>query len=70
MEYKSCKTEEQLKRYYIRLGEQLFLAYLLGTKDLHYENIVASGEYPMLIDLENLVNIQHNRKRTTANDEV
>lgn len=70
VEYKSCKTEEQLKRYYIRLGEQLFLAYLLGTKDLHYENIVASGEYPMLIDLENLVNIQHNRKRTTANDEV
>lgn len=68
--YKSCKTEEQLKQYYIRLGEQLFLAYLLGTKDLHYENLVASGEYPMLIDLENLVNIQHNRKRTTADDEV
>lgn len=70
VEYKSCRTEEQLKQYYIRLGEQLFLAYLLGTKDLHYENIVASGEYPMMIDLENLVNIQHNRKRTTANDEV
>lgn len=70
MEYKSCKSEEQLKRYYTRLGEQLFLAYLLGTKDLHYENIVASGEYPALIDLENLVNLQHNQKRITVNDEV
>lgn len=70
VEYKSCKSEGQLKRYYIRLGEQLFLAYLLGTKDLHYENIVASGEYPALIDLENLVNLQHNQKRITVNDEV
>lgn len=70
VEYKPCDSKEQLKRYYTRLGEQLFLAYLLGTKDLHYENIVASGEYPVLIDLESLVNLQHNRKRTTANDEV
>lgn len=70
VEYESCKSKEQLKKYYIRLGEQLFLAYILGTKDLHYENIIASGEYPTLIDLENLVNLQHNGTRITVEEEV
>lgn len=68
--YKTCDTIQQLKKYYTRLGQQLFLAYLLGTKDLHCENIIASGEYPVLIDLETLVNIQFNHSRVTANEEV
>ena len=55
LEYSACETEEQLENYYRRFGLQLFLAYVFGTKDLHYENIIASGEYPVLIDLETLV---------------
>lgn len=68
--YKTCESEEGLKRYYQRLGEQIFLAYLLGTKDLHSENIIAGGEYPVLIDLETLVNITFNRRRETAGEEI
>lgn len=70
VEYKTCESEEQLKKYYFRLGIQLFWAYLLGTKDLHFENIIASGEYPVLIDLETLVNIQYNYNRSTVNEEI
>lgn len=68
--YASCDSQKELEDYYERLGVQLFLTYLLGTKDLHCENIIASGGYPVLIDLETLTNIRYNRQRITANDEI
>lgn len=68
--YQACASQEQLKNYYKRLGVQLFLTFLLGTKDLHNENVIACGEYPVLIDLETLVNITYNRKRKTVNEEI
>lgn len=70
VDYNSCKTEDHLKAYYNRMGVQLFLAYVLGTKDLHQENVIASGEYPVLIDLETLVNIRMNEERKTVSQEV
>lgn len=49
---KDCKTEAQIKRFYERQGAWLALFYLLGSCDLHLENLIASGEYPVVIDLE------------------
>lgn len=54
VKHDSCDTEEQVKRYYQRFGIQLVLVYCLGTRDLHFENVIASGEYPVLVDLEAL----------------
>lgn len=54
VKHDSCDTEEQVKRYYHRFGIQLFLVYCLGTRDLHFENVIASGEYPVFVDLEAL----------------
>lgn len=68
--YVPCNSQNELEGYYERLGVQLFLTYLLGTKDLHCENIIVSGEYPVLIDLETLTNIKYNRERITVNDEI
>lgn len=68
--YTSCDSQKELESYYERLGVQLFLTYLLGTKDLHCENIIVFGEYPVLIDLETLTNIRYNRSRINANDEI
>lgn len=70
VEYHSCKTSQQLKDYYMRMGVQLFLAHALGTKDLHCENIIASGEYPVLIDLEVLMSIADQRGRETVRQEI
>lgn len=70
VDYVSCDSREKLEAYYQRLGVQLFLTYLLGTKDLHCENIIVFGSYPVLIDLETLTNIRYNRNRVTANDEL
>ncbi|WP_410491764.1 type 2 lanthipeptide synthetase LanM family protein (plasmid) [Bacillus thuringiensis] len=52
IEYKTCETSEQIKRFYYRTGQLLGILYAVNGKDFHYENIIAQGEYPILIDLE------------------
>ncbi|PWX39054.1 hypothetical protein CYK89_01385 [Clostridium perfringens] len=52
----SCQSEELIKDYYIRSGYLLALIYSLNGSDLHYENIIANGEYPIIVDLETLFN--------------
>lgn len=41
--------------YYYRIGGLSILLYSLGASDIHHENLVASGEYPTIVDWEVLV---------------
>lgn len=68
VEYRECKSQEEVKRFYRRLGVQLFLAYILNTRDLHCENLIASGEYPVLIDLESLAVYTKEEARSKIQD--
>ncbi len=54
VEYAPCKTEEEAALFFQRTGMLLCLAYLLQGNDAHYQNFIASGEHPVLIDLETL----------------
>lgn len=58
-----CKDRAQIKRFYERLGAFLALLYMLEANDLHSENLIASGEHPMLLDFESLF---HPRLATRA----
>lgn len=49
---KSCESEAEVSRFYRRIGKQLALLYVLNAVDFHYENLIAHGEFPVLIDLE------------------
>jgi type 2 lantibiotic biosynthesis protein LanM len=60
VEYLSCRDKDEARRYYERAGMLLCLFYVLEGTDCHYENIIASGEYPVLIDTETLM---HHRAR-------
>ena len=51
---KSCESHEEVWRFYQRLGGYLAILYVLGATDFHYENLIAAGEHPVLIDLEAL----------------
>lgn len=51
----SCKSEGEIKRYYLRIGVILFASWILGCSDLHYENLIAYGEFPIFIDFECLI---------------
>ena len=48
-------SAEQLPEYYRRCGCLLCLAWLLRSNDLHEENLIACGDYPVLVDLETLL---------------
>lgn len=50
----SCETYEEARLFYQRAGSLLCLFYLLGGTDLHYENLIANGPFPVVIDLESL----------------
>ena len=50
-----CKNKEEVNGYYTRTGHLLCIMYLMGGNDCHCENIIASGEYPVFIDLETLM---------------
>ncbi|AJE52414.1 type 2 lanthipeptide synthetase LanM family protein [Paenibacillus polymyxa] len=58
IEAKPCKTEEEIQCFYTRLGALLAIIYVLDGTDFHFENLIAFGEHPMLIDLETLFHNQ------------
>ncbi len=43
---------ESLDRWFRRAGALLCVTYLLGATDLHMDNVVATGEGPVVVDLE------------------
>jgi type 2 lantibiotic biosynthesis protein LanM len=49
-----CNTQAELSRFYRRQGSYLALLYAIEACDFHHENLIAAGEYPMLVDLEAL----------------
>lgn len=56
-----CEDEAAAQRFYQRSGMLLCLVYVLEGTDCHYENLIASGEHPVLVDLETLL---HHRVKT------
>lgn len=53
--YKTCETLDEVTKFYKNYGHLLALVYWLGSSDLHMENVIAHGEFPVLIDVETLL---------------
>ena len=53
-----CKDQQEVQRYYQRTGMLLCVLYLLKANDCHHENLIASAEYPVLVDMETLMHHQ------------
>jgi type 2 lantibiotic biosynthesis protein LanM len=49
-----CRSEGEISRFYERQGGYLAVLYALNATDFHYENLIAAGENPALIDVEAL----------------
>ncbi|WP_165423146.1 type 2 lanthipeptide synthetase LanM [Ktedonosporobacter rubrisoli] len=62
----ACSSEEEVISFYERQGGYLALLYVLEASDFHYENIIASGEHPFLIDLEALFHPRVSKESITA----
>ena len=50
-----CNSEDEIRRFYRRQGGLLALLYALHATDFHFENLIACGEHPVLVDLETLL---------------
>ena len=50
----ACTSPDEVRRFYRRQGGYLALLHALDATDFHYENLVAAGEHPVLVDLEAL----------------
>lgn len=57
IEYDGGLTNKQAKEYFYKCGSFLALFYVLGTTDIHFENVIVHKENPFFIDLETLVSI-------------
>lgn len=54
VEYAECESDAEVKRFYRRHGMLLALLYCLNATDIHFENVIASGECPVVVDIETL----------------
>jgi type 2 lantibiotic biosynthesis protein LanM len=63
--YKSCESIDEVKNYYERFGYTLALGYILAMTDMHLENIVADGQYPVIVDGETM--LQNSTKISNSN---
>ena len=55
VEHVECKTSSDVKLYYERAGILVGVAYFLNARDYHFENVIASGNCPVLIDHETTI---------------
>ncbi|WP_169787628.1 type 2 lanthipeptide synthetase LanM family protein [Luteipulveratus mongoliensis] len=55
VEHGACADLAAVDRFYARHGALLALLHGLNGTDMHYENVVARGEYPVVVDVETLL---------------
>lgn len=53
--YEAVNSPDELEEYYYKAGMLLAVTLLLGSKDCHYENIIAAGRNPVIIDHETII---------------
>ncbi len=58
-----CQSPAEVARFHERLGGLLAVLYALAATDCHYENLIAAGEHPVVVDLESLFHPQIRRGR-------
>lgn len=56
IEYAACKSEAEVRSFYVRVGQLLGVTYALEAYDYHHENLIAHGDQPYLVDTETIFN--------------
>ncbi|HYX23058.1 MAG TPA: type 2 lanthipeptide synthetase LanM family protein, partial [Thermoanaerobaculia bacterium] len=58
-----CPSPAEVARFHERLGGLLAVLYALAATDCHFENLIAAGDHPVVVDLESLFHPQVRRGR-------
>ncbi|MEA5542552.1 type 2 lanthipeptide synthetase LanM family protein [Limnoraphis robusta Tam1] len=70
VEYQPCTDQAAVERFYRRAGMLLCLIYALRGTDCHQENLIASGEHLVLIDMETLLHHEANPIENSPTDQA
>ena len=62
--HRACEDTAAVERFFTRSGMLLAVLHVLGVTDIHCENLIASGEYPIVVDLETLLSASPRRRMT------
>lgn len=54
VQHRPCPGLAAVRRFYQRQGALLALLYVLDGTDMHYENLIADADQPVLVDVETL----------------
>ena len=49
-----CNSEKEVENFYYKMGVYAAIFFILKATDLHMDNIICKGEYPVFVDLESL----------------
>jgi lantibiotic modifying enzyme len=63
-----CKNDAAARRFFQRMGGMIAAAHLLKAVDCHRDNIIASGEYPILVDVDALWHVSPVTKTQSSSD--
>jgi type 2 lantibiotic biosynthesis protein LanM len=55
--HQPCFSHGEVQRFYQRLGGYLAAFYATRARDMHFENLLAAGEFPVPVDLETLFHV-------------
>ncbi|HEY3872703.1 MAG TPA: type 2 lanthipeptide synthetase LanM, partial [Actinocrinis sp.] len=55
IEHRLCESVTEADRFYWHQGALLALLYAIDGTDVHYENLIACGDQPLLVDAETLL---------------
>jgi type 2 lantibiotic biosynthesis protein LanM len=68
VEAAGCTDTAEIQRFYERQGAYLALLYAIEATDFHFENLIAAGEHPVLVDLESLFHPRPESLKATQSD--
>lgn len=54
VEHRYCQNDDELVDFYTNIGHWIAVLHLLGGTDIHYENLIAAGPLPVVVDPEGL----------------
>nr|WP_308288058.1 type 2 lanthipeptide synthetase LanM family protein [Streptomyces corallincola] len=63
-----CRTVTEADTFYRRQGALLALLYAVDGADMHYENVIACGDQPVLVDAETLLHTGLGQAMTAGAD--
>ncbi|MFE4664893.1 type 2 lanthipeptide synthetase LanM family protein [Streptomyces sp. NPDC056716] len=68
IEHRWCGTVTETDAFYRRQGALLALLYAVDGADMHYENVIAHGDQPVLVDAETLLHTGLGQALTAGTD--